>query len=166
MNFYIAYGTSSYLELLKSSIHEGSLLALQNENTAILMHETNGKSYFKEGKNYEIIDSSGAIVDGKFAVLNNIPVTEEGRPVFEYRFKNRARLIEKEPGFVAIRVLRPLHSDTYIILTLWENEISFKDWQQSQAYNKAHEKREKREVKQSIFARPSYVSTYYQIEEE
>ena len=55
-------------------------------------------------------------------VLNNIPVTPEGRPLFEARFKNRAGKIENQPGFKALRVLRPKDSDTYIVLTLWDRK--------------------------------------------
>ncbi|UQD51335.1 hypothetical protein C0971_04365 [Bacillus methanolicus] len=97
-----------------------------------------------------------------FAVLNHIPVTDEGRPVFEYRFKNRSRTIENQPGFAAIRVLRPLSSNTYIILTLWENEQGFERWQKSKAFEKAHDKKETDAGvdKQKIFSGPSYITKY------
>ncbi|PZD95371.1 antibiotic biosynthesis monooxygenase [Paenibacillus sambharensis] len=113
---------------------------------------------------YFAIDAAGTLTGGNFAVLNNIPVTDEGRPDFEERFMNRARKVEDEPGFAGIRVLRPLNSDTYVILTVWESEEHFKDWQQSQAYSHAHRKRHTpegiTEQKPSIFPRPSYVTTY------
>lgn len=112
---------------------------------------------------YEILDRTGALQNNCFAVLNNIPVTEEGRAQFEERFRNRAGLIEEEPGFIAIRVLRPLQSDTYVILTLWENEESFANWQQSKAYSKAHAKRGTEQgidKRPNLFPRPSFVTTY------
>ncbi|WP_052723674.1 antibiotic biosynthesis monooxygenase family protein [Paenibacillus wulumuqiensis] len=112
---------------------------------------------------YEILDSSG-IIGGGYAVLNNIPVTADGRSAFEARFMNRARKVEDEPGFVGIRVLRPLDDDTYVILTLWDAEENFTAWQESQAYSHAHRKRNTEEgidVQQpSIFPRPSFVKTY------
>ncbi|WP_411348731.1 antibiotic biosynthesis monooxygenase family protein [Paenibacillus sp. WLX2291] len=112
---------------------------------------------------YEVLDSSG-IVGGGFAVLNHIPVTADGRSAFEQRFMNRARKVEEEPGFVGIRVLRPLDDDTYVILTLWDGEEQFKAWQESQAYSHAHRKRHTEEgidVQQpSIFPRPSFVKTF------
>lgn len=116
-----------------------------------------------DGHAYEVIDASGEIETNGFFVLNNIPVTDEGRPVFEQRFMNRARAIEDEPGFVAIRVMRPMNSDTYVILTQWEKEAHFKDWQTSQAYSKAHAKRgtdEGIDKRPSIFSGPSFVTTY------
>lgn len=101
-----------------------------------------------------------------YAVLNNIAVTQEGRPLFENRFKNRAGKVENEPGFQAIRVLRPLEGDTYVILTLWEEEKAFQDWQQSNSYQEAHKKRGTSAGidTTSIFSRPSYVTAYYAID--
>lgn len=112
---------------------------------------------------YEILDQKGRLEDGGFAVFNNIPVTDEGRELFESRFQNRAGLVEKEPGFAAIRILRPIDSDTYVILTMWEDESAFTNWQASQAYSHAHKKRgtsEGIDKRPNIFPRPSFVTTY------
>ncbi|WP_223700787.1 antibiotic biosynthesis monooxygenase family protein [Sutcliffiella deserti] len=164
MNFYMTFGTAGFLEDLKEGINVGELLLMQGEDNAVLMHETTEQSSFNSGKKFEVLDASGDFSTGKYAVLNNIPVTQEGRPVFEYRFSQRARLIEEEEGFVAIRVLRPIDSDTYVILTLWEEESNFTKWQESQAYSKAHEKRgtsEGVDQKESVFPRPSFVTSYH-----
>jgi heme-degrading monooxygenase HmoA len=164
MNFYMTFGTAEYLSDLKNNIDNGELLLMYGEDNAVLMHETNEQSSFNSGKKFEVLDSNGEWTKGSFAVLNNIPVTDEGRPVFEYRFSERAGLIESEQGFTAIRVLRPVGSDTYVILTLWEDVKYFKQWQESKAYDKAHEKRgtsKGGDQKQQIFPRPSYVTTYH-----
>ncbi len=50
--------------------------------------------------------------------------------------------MENEPGFEAIRVLRPLEGDTYVILTLWEEEKAFQGWRQSNSYQEAHKNAE------------------------
>ncbi len=60
-----------------------------------LVHETDGDTIFKEGHAYEVLDASANLADSGFAVLNNISVTDEGRPLFEQRFSQRARLIAK-----------------------------------------------------------------------
>ncbi|WP_078381539.1 antibiotic biosynthesis monooxygenase family protein [Sutcliffiella halmapala] len=170
MNFYMTFGTAGFLEGIQEGIKDGELLLMHGDDNTVLMHETPEQSSFKSGKKYEVLDAVGELSKGSYAVLNNIPVTDEGRPVFEYRFKNRAGLIENEQGFAAIRVLRPMDSDTYVILTLWEDIKYFKQWQESKAYNKAHEKRENSEggeQKQQVFPRPSYVTTYHaQLPEE
>jgi len=162
---YITYGTVDYLEKLVKKHSNETLLLMANQDTAVLFHETEGATIFNEPKKYDVLDSTGIITNGNFAVLNNIPVTDEGRPLFEKRFSERARLIEKEPGFSAIRVLRPTRGDTYIILTLWESEQHFKAWQDSKAYEHAHKKRGSEEGidRKSIFPRPSYVTTYTKV---
>jgi heme oxygenase (mycobilin-producing) len=164
MKLYITYGTVDYLAKLVKSHKEKNLLLMANNDTGVLFHETEDTSIFKEPKTYEVIDSTGVLINGAYAVLNNIPVSYEGRPLFEKRFSDLARLIEKKPGFTAIRVLKPVKSDTYIILTLWENEQYFNAWQESKAYDMAHPKSSA--YKGQPFPRPSYVTKYSSVEIE
>ncbi|GLB58814.1 antibiotic biosynthesis monooxygenase family protein [Cytobacillus sp. NCCP-133] len=169
MKIYMTIGTYDYLKKIEEKHPNENIITMQNPGNALLIHETSGDTIFKEPRSYEVIDSSGSFDQARFAVLNNIPVTDEGRPLFEHRFKNRAGLIENEPGFAAIRVLRPIESNTYIILTLWQNEKSFRDWQDSYAYEKAHEKRGTEsgiDRQPQIFSSPSYVTKYYIPEDE
>lgn len=163
MNIYITGGTVDYLSKLRESQQNGNFLLMKDdEEYAHLLHEIDGDSIFKEGREYEVIDGVGELQEDGFAILNNIPVSDEGRSMFEYRFKNRARLIENEEGFIAIRVLRPINSDTYVIFTLWRNEADFTKWQTSKSFAEAHKNRGTSEGidQQSIFPRPSYVSKY------
>lgn len=148
--------------LKDSRTQEEEVVCLRNNEEMLLLQETMEAS-IPVTETYEILDRTGALQNNCFAVLNNIPVTEEGRTQFEERFRNRAGLIEQEPGFIAIRVLRPLQSDTYVILTLWENEESFTNWQQSKAYSKAHAKRGTEQgidKRPNLFPRASFVTTY------
>ena len=89
-------------------------------------------------------------------------MTDEGRPVFEHRFLNRARAIEKEPGFIAFRLLRPIKDSTYIVITQWAGPHSFEVWKSSNAYKEAHANREKPTgiSQQNIFSAAPYITTY------
>lgn len=139
------------------------LIYLVDGEESTVLFEGEGGAAPQGFEAFEVLNAVGDINDGYFAVFNNIPVTEEGREMFESRFRNRAGKVEEEPGFAAIRVLRPLSSDTYIILTMWKDEASFKDWQASESYGQAHAKRgtaEGIDKKPNIFARPSFVKTY------
>ncbi len=163
MKIFFTSGTAEFMNSILEK-HEGEqMFVLHGEGNALLLHETNGDTVFQTPREYEVIDASGDLSDQGYFVLNNIPVTDEGRPIFEYRFNNRARAIENEPGFIAIRVLRPVSSDTYIILTEWSGPKSFEAWQTSQAYTQAHEKRGTEEgidKRPNIFSSASYVTTY------
>jgi heme-degrading monooxygenase HmoA len=150
MKLYITYGTVDYLAKLLKKHPDKKLRLMANNDTAVLLHETKDASIFNAPKKYDVLDSKGELSNGSYAVFNNIPVSFEGRPLYEKRFSDRARLIEKQPGFSAIRVLRPDKNDTYIILTLWKNEQSFNTWHESIAGIE----------EQSTFPRPSYLTKY------
>ncbi|WP_026692669.1 antibiotic biosynthesis monooxygenase family protein [Peribacillus kribbensis] len=170
MNFFITSGTADYLNVLKNKNAEENMIVLNGLDNALLLHETPKDTVFSTPRRYEVVDSKGELAQHGFVVMNNIPVTDEGRPIFEYRFKNRAGLIENEPGFIAIRVLRPTNSDTYVILTQWEGESSFSNWQNSQSFAQAHAKKggsgEQDAPQQTIFSGSSYVTKYAVYEEE
>ncbi|WP_075619888.1 antibiotic biosynthesis monooxygenase family protein [Paenisporosarcina indica] len=163
MNIYLTSGTPEFMNSLKEKHADQKMVVLHGEGNTVLLHETTGKTVFSTPRKYEVLDSSGELNEQGYFVFNNIPVSDEGRPIFEQRFSNRARAIENEPGFIAIRVLRPIKADTYIILTEWTGPSSFEAWQSSQAYNKAHEKRgsdEGLDQRPNIFSSASYVTTY------
>jgi heme oxygenase (mycobilin-producing) len=163
MNIYITTGTFDYLKRIVEKYPDEAIVTMVNGDDALLLHETNGKTVFKEPRKYEVFDSSGEFTKTGFVVMNHIPVTDEGRPLFEHQFKNRPRMVDNEPGFIANRVLRPLSSNTYIILTVWDKEMSFENWKNSASFPLSHEKptAEKGVSEQpQIFASKSYVRKY------
>ncbi|WP_187118854.1 antibiotic biosynthesis monooxygenase family protein [Bacillus marasmi] len=170
MNVYMTSGTYDYLFKIKNNHPSETMLLMVYEDQALLLHETAGDTIFKEPRKYEVLDSVGDFGTARFIVMNNIPVSEEGRALFEHRFKNRNRSIEKMPGFVGIRVLRPLSSETYVIVTLWEDESRFEGWKKSEAFGQAHGKPSPSGAAESgspkkIFSGSSYVTKYYVPEE-
>jgi len=169
LNIYITAGTIDYLTKVKNKYpNENMLLMTADGESAVILHETSKDTLFNHPRKYEVIDATGSFENATFVVMNNIPVTDEGKPLFEYQFKNRQRQIENQPGFVAIRVLRPLASNTYVIMTLWENQKAFENWKSSESFHKAHKKSAGSNAAQSpaIFAGPSYTTTYSIAEEE
>lgn len=84
-------------------------------------------------------------------VANRIQVAQGHEAEFEKRFAGRAGLVENMPGFVRLEVMRPLKGDYYVILTHWQDEVSFRAWTESQEFKEAHSHRPPAE----IFAGPS-----------
>lgn len=162
MNLFMTTGTYDFMKKMREKHADETMVLMQGENSTLLLHETEGKSVFQTPRRYEVVDGTGTFQEKGFFVFNNIPVTDEGRPIFEHRFKNRAGAIENEPGYVAFRVLRPLDSDTYVVLTEWESPAFFEKWKESQAFSKAHAKPEgaPAEKRPNIFSGSSYVTTY------
>lgn len=153
-------GTYQFLSKIKAKHPNETIILMQNNENAVLMHETVKKTIFSMPRSYEVIDSFGSLEEARFATLNNIPVTEEERPLFEYRFKNTKTVFETLPGFIAIRVLRPLKEHTYVILILWENEKFFKDWQSTPAYETFFSNASTNSKQAQLFMGSSYIKTY------
>ncbi len=94
-------GTYDYLAKLQ--IEHSDLVIVQDGDQSLAIMEGEKQDLFSEAREYEVIGEAGKLAPRGFFVLNHIPVTYEGRPLFESRFKNRARSIENEPGIEAIR---------------------------------------------------------------
>ncbi len=72
-------------------------------------------------------------------VANRIFVASEFAGQFEQRFRDRAGMVDKMPGFISNQVLRPVNpGDPYIILTLWESRQQFETWTASEAFIQGH----------------------------
>jgi len=166
MNVYITYGTIDFLSKLQQKHQNENMVLLQKVNTSALIHETNGPSLFSEPKKYVNIDQYGDLVsNSRFASIHHIPVKVEGRPLFEQLFKEHARLFEKEKGLTALRILKPLQSNEYIVLTFWEKEENFNNWKVSQSYRNAFEGKRGFLKRRNLF-KPSFSTTYYVVLEE
>lgn len=91
-----------------------------------------------------------------FVVTNRIPVAEAFEADFEERFRKRAHLIDRSPGFVKNEILRPVrrrfdHASGawvetpergyYLVQTTWESEQAFWDWTRSESFRIAHSNR-------------------------
>ncbi|KOS71632.1 signal transduction protein TRAP [Lysinibacillus contaminans] len=164
MYIYLTSGTAEFMEQVKNKYPNEHMILIHGDGNSVLIHETESKSIFATPRKFEVLDSVNDLEDRGFFVFNNIPVTDEGRPVFEHRFLNRKGTIENEPGFIAFRLMRPLNSDTYIVLTQWNGQHSFEVWKSSNAFKTAHsERKESTDAgvrQQNIFSAASYISTF------
>ncbi|MBY5968306.1 MULTISPECIES: antibiotic biosynthesis monooxygenase family protein [Halomonas] len=74
-----------------------------------------------------------------FIVNNRIYVNEGFEVEFEERFRRRAGEIDAQPGFIAMRVLRPLGNQApYVVETEWESQAAFRAWVGSDDFKRAH----------------------------
>lgn len=152
-------GTYDYLSSVKKDHPNQEILLMQEVDNTVAY--TEGDNVFSEPHTYEIVDGEGTFESDGYIVMNNIPVTDEGRPLFEDRFKNRAGAIHESPGFQALRILRPGEGNTYIVMTQWKDEKSFEDWKNSQAFERAHKNSgPQSKEKPSFSAGPAYLTKY------
>ncbi len=72
-------------------------------------------------------------------VANRIYVNKEYADAFEERFRERAGLVDKMPGFISNQVLRPVNDgDPYVVFTVWNSRQDFLNWVRSDAFVKGH----------------------------
>lgn len=134
MYIYLTSGTRDFMEILKKRYEKEAMIVMHSPGNSVLLHETKGKTVFQTPRSYEIIGSSGEITENGFFAMNNIPVTDEGRPIFEHQLLSHTDSINDEPGFLAFRLLRPLNSDTYVVMTEWSSKIFFDSWKSSPTF--------------------------------
>src|SRR4029450_10703667 len=73
------------------------------------------------------------------SVANRIYVKTEYADAFEQRFRDRAGLVDKMPGFISNQVLRPVNEgDPYVVFTLWNSRQDFLNWVRSDEFVKGH----------------------------
>jgi heme oxygenase (mycobilin-producing) len=167
MNFFIAYGTVDFLAKLREKHMKQNMFAFYNNETAILLHETDKKSVFAAPRKYEVLTGKGVIDSAAFGALTYIPVTDEGKPLFEYNIAQKNMLFENIPGFVAFRALRPIKSDTYLIASFWLKESFYLDWTHSTSFEHLEKLIEntKAGINQTVFSGPVYTKTYHSLKE-
>lgn len=160
-------GTLNYLAKLDQEHKDAHLLLMQDQDKTVAYYEGKQDSFFAEGRDFEIVEAVGNVQPSGFVVMNNIPVSDEGRPVFEDRFKKRAGSVENMEGFQAFRILRPTKGNTYVVFTQWRNEQDFEDWKNSKDFEKAHENSgPKHEQKPSFIDGKPYITKYQMIQLE
>ncbi|MFD1850019.1 antibiotic biosynthesis monooxygenase family protein [Oceanobacillus bengalensis] len=138
MKAYMTNGTLDFLIKIKRK-HALKLFLMKNNEGGLAYYEDNKKRIFSAGRGYEVVTQNGEIQEDGYVVMNNIPVTDDARAVFEDRFKKRRNDVESMPGFQAFRFLRPLKGNNYVVFTQWKSVRDFENWKNSSTFQKAHQ---------------------------
>ena len=74
-----------------------------------------------------------------FVAMNRITCTPDFIDKFEQMFKTRAGEVDKMPGFISVKILRPLKDNQpYIIMSFWNERWQFEDWMKHDAFLLGH----------------------------
>ncbi|MDC3425607.1 antibiotic biosynthesis monooxygenase [Aquibacillus sp. 3ASR75-11] len=163
MNVHITSGTLDFMMKMKEKYSDTAILLMQNQERALAYYESNENSLFQTARSYEIVEEKGELQQNGYVVMNNIPITDEGRPLFEDQFKKRAGSVEQTPGFQALRVLRPIRGNTYGVLVQWKDEESYNNWRNSDHFKQSHQTSKEGKQHPPYFAGPSYAEHYYMV---
>ena len=164
MYMFFTSGTRDFMEKLQKKHANTGMVLMHGGGKSHLVHESDKKkSVFQTPRRYEVISSIGNLAEEGYFVCNNVPVTDEGKPVFEHQFSTAGDRVANQYGFVAFRLLRPLDSDTYMVMTEWEDVSHYERWKNSQAFKESHHSADMKEFANNttrIFSGASYVTTY------
>jgi len=80
--------------------------------------------------------------EAMYVTMNRFTIDPAHWEDFEARFRQRAGLVDGEPGFVRNALLRPVENsgEQHIVFTMWESRADFENWTKSESFRKAHEK--------------------------
>lgn len=134
---YITSGTYDYLWRLQQKHRKRGFIIMHNKDHTLLLEETEKRSIFRLPRTYEIIEERGELPKTGFAHFYYYPVSEENRSLFEHYVLKGAHQLFNNKGLVAFRFLRPVKRDSYIFLTIWEEEAYFQLWKKRQSFAEA-----------------------------
>lgn len=164
MKAFMTNGTLDFLDKLTKKHKEFNFHLMKSASSTLAYYESNGKSVFGAGREYVIRFENGKILEDGYVVMNNIPLMEEGKPIFIDRFRQRQNDIYMMPGFQAFRLLEPIKGNTYIIFTQWASKKYFEKWQESDDFAKSHYNQAVKPP--AYFAKRPFISTYQMVNEE
>jgi heme-degrading monooxygenase HmoA len=76
-----------------------------------------------------------------YVAINYITCKPDYRDRFEELFKTRKKAIDEFPGFRNMHVLKPTQDgDTYLIVSHWDSDESFREWTKSEAFLEGHKR--------------------------
>ena|SRR5690625_251350 len=128
MNGYMTNGTYDFLNKIKEKHNISPFLLMHNSAKAVAYYEDASASIFELSRNYELLNETGSLKEVGFMSMTHIPVTEEGRPIFEMDYKEKVDKLAGVNGVIGARILRPYRGNTYILLIEWNHLKEYQSW--------------------------------------
>lgn len=103
------------------------------ENSFLVFYEhKRRRSVFAAGKTYQIIETINQLNIEGFVIMETLPITKDGQPLFEQEMKKKKKAMQKMPGFLAFRLLRPRRGHDYIVMSQWNKMSSYDKWKENE----------------------------------
>lgn len=104
-----------------------------HENSFIVYYEhKRRRSIFAAGKTYKIIETINPLNKEGIVIMEILPITKDGQPLFEQEINAKKESIQKMPGFLAFRLLRQRRGHDYIIMSQWDKISSYDQWKENE----------------------------------
>ena len=157
-------GTLDHLEKIAKKHPEINLYFMRNQTAAVAYYEGTDEPIFDQPRGYEIFVTKGTLHLDGYVVMQHIPVSDDGRPIFESEYKDHAKKIKAQSGVYALRVLRPLRGNTFVVLIQWENEARYQDWFKTDMLNNTTGKKKKKKKKPKYRAGKPFSTKYTMVD--
>lgn len=158
-------GTLSFLQNLTDAHPRLACFFMNSGNSWLVYYEQEKKKgIFVSGRTYSILHTYGKLEKSGFVTMEHIPVTDDGVDVFKERFQQISSLLEKRKGVQAMRLLKQLKKQEYVVLTQWVTERYETDWRRSPAFEKNDVKKMAR--LSAYFAARPFTNSYTMLKEE
>ncbi len=157
-------GTLDHLEKIAENHPEINLYFMRNQTAAVAYYEDNGPPVFDEPRGYEIFVTKGTLQLKGYVVMQHIPVSDDGKPIFESEYQDQADKIKAQPGVYALRVLRPLRGNTYVVFIQWENEARYQSWFKADMLKNTFGKKKKKKKKPKYRAGKPFSTKYTMVD--
>jgi heme-degrading monooxygenase HmoA len=74
-----------------------------------------------------------------FVALSRFTIANDMSDAVHAAFRDRPRLVDREPGFLGMQVLSPYESPREIwLITQWTDEASYQAWHHGPGYHASH----------------------------
>lgn len=139
MFMFMTTGTVHFLKKLTAAHPTINFYFMKSgASTLVLYESTKKKGVFVSGQTFHILRSHESINKKGFVTMDFIPVMEDTMPVFEERTITMLPKLEKSKGLIALRFLKQLKSNQYVILYQWQSERHYVDWKNSSDHDKTN----------------------------
>lgn len=160
MYFYMTSGTPEFMEKMFADKREVGLFLLHGQGNSVLFYETDKKkSIFATPRKFEVVVGRGSFEQRGYFAIENIPVADEERGVFEEAVVKAVSSLQNDSACIAFRVLRPVKAETFLIVTQWAGPVSYETWKAG-ASELTDLISGATSASQAIFTSKAYVSTF------
>ncbi|GAA5416693.1 heme-degrading monooxygenase HmoB [Paraliobacillus ryukyuensis] len=129
MKAYMTNGTLPYLEHIALHHPELTITLMERDNSTLAYYEIDQQvSLFREARIYDVLMTYGELQQQGIVTMRHIPLTDDGKPVFEAEWKKNNDVLKKQEELFAYRVLKPLYGNTYVVMMQWKNRDAFHQW--------------------------------------
>lgn len=135
MYTFMTSGTTHFLKTVTDTHPKTQFYFMKSGTSTLVLYESSRKkSIFVSGRSLEQLHRYQAIQAKGFVAMDFIPVMTDTMPIFEERTLAMMPYLQQIKGLVALRFLKQFKSNQYVVLTQWETEQYYVDWQRSNSY--------------------------------